>query len=923
MLDAVATGPAGLGLEGAPGIGKTTVWRDAVRSASDRGYRVLATAPAERDADLAFTGLGDLFDEVPSHVLATLPAPQRRALEVALFVEDVIAAPDDPQALPRATLRILRTLSADRPLLVAIDDEQWLDRPTARVLAFALARLRDEPVGVLIARRPQSAGALWHELARGFGGDGLPSVTLGPLELGALGQLLARELGKAPSRPRLRRIHEVSAGNPLYAVAIAGELDATGHRDAGDDDVLRLTPTLSRAIDQRISRLDTRGRDALLVVAALSTATLAQIQAILPGFVLGDLDAARSAAVVETAGERVRFTHPLLASAVYAQAEPARRRELHRLLADVVADPQARAHHLALGTEAPDREIALTLEHAATIAARAGASETAAILLEHAFRLTPATAEEARRSRTIAAAEQHFASGDLDRARSILEELLATMPPGPQRARALLTLARVRMDDFDAAAALAEQARHEAADLPRLVARAHDLLTEFCANRGDFEGARAHARAGVRAAEEADDPSLASRLLASEALTCFFAGEGVQEELLSRAVELDDAGGSVSTYFCASSALGLQRFWADEVDSARPLLEQGVLAARERGEESDLGGLLFHLAHLEYEAGSDGLAQRHAAEAIEISRLLADDQLASYTLWLQAYAAARHGDFAEARAGALEAISVAGRIGDHFIVSFSTALLAESDLHAGRPEAAHQALTAVREDLLGNGKGFAGSLTLSLWTTDIDALLLLDRSDEARRVLDTLLRRGDTVANPNALAVAHRSGGLIAAAQGNLADAITRLEAALSEHQRRPLPLEIGRTLLELGTVQRRAKRKSAAKASLEQAIVILTPLGAKVWLDRSRDELARVGLRRSSHGPGLTPAQQRVAQLAARGMTNREIAAALFMSQRTVETHLTKVYSELNLKTRTQLAAALAAGQPRQVNVSELRSQP
>ena len=259
MLDSLRSGPAGLALAGAPGIGKTTVWRDGVGSAADRGYRVLATAPAERDADLAFTGLGDLFDRVPTQVLATLPAPQRSALEVALFVEDVVAAPDDPRALPRATLGILRTLSADRPLLVAIDDEQWLDRPTARVLAFALARLRDERVGVLIARRPQSAGALWHELARGFGEDGLPSVTLGPLELGALGQLLARELGKAPSRPRLRRIHEISAGNPLYATAIAEELDATGHRDVGDD-VLRLTPDLATAIDQRIYRLDTRAR---------------------------------------------------------------------------------------------------------------------------------------------------------------------------------------------------------------------------------------------------------------------------------------------------------------------------------------------------------------------------------------------------------------------------------------------------------------------------------------------------------------------------------------------------------------------------------------------------------------------------------------------------------------------------------------
>jgi len=921
MLDGLADGPAGLAFEGAPGIGKTALWRDAVRSAGERGYRVLATSPAEADAGLAFAGLADLFDRLPGEVLATLPRPQRSALEAALFVRDATGAPDDPQALPRAAIRILRALSSDRPVLVAIDDEQWLDPPTARVLAFALVRLHDEPVGVLMARRPGSSGALWPELARGLGDGGLPSVTLGPLDLATLGELLAQELGRGTPRPRLRRIHEVSAGNPLYALAIARELEARGRHETGDEEILRLTPDLATAIEQRLSRLDPRGRDPLVVIAALATATLAQIQAVVPDFALADLDGARSAAVVEMAGERVRFTHPLLASSVYARAEPARRRELHRLLADVVADTQARAQHLALGAEAPDREIALTLEDAAIGAARAGAPETAARLLEHACRLTPASADQARRSRAIAAAEQHTAAGDLDRARAILEELLAAASRGPHRARALLALARIRMDDFSAASDLAEQAEREATAMPRVVAQAQDLLAELCVNGGDTAAAIAHARAGVRAAEQAGDPSLVSRLLAAEALTRFFSGGGVQEELLLRSVELDDGSGTVSTYFRASSTLGLQRFWADDVDSARPLLEQAVDTARECGQESDLGGLLFHLAHLEYEAGNEASAERYAGEAFEISRLLADDQLVSYTLWLRAYAAARQGDFDDARARAEEAASVAGRIGDHFIVCFATAIRAESDLRAGSPEVTHKTLAEVREDLVGHGTGFVGSLTLNMWTTDIDALLLLDRASEAQVVLDTLLARSDTAANPNAVAVAHRSGALIAAANGNLVGAIAGLEVAVSEHARRRLPLELGRTLVELGTVQRRAKQKSAAKASLEQAIAVLTPLGASVWLSRAQDELARVGLRRSRQAPGLTPAQRRVAQLVAQGMTNREVAAALFMSQRTVETHLTKIYGELNLKTRTQLAAALASGQA--ANLSELRSQP
>lgn len=176
LLEQVAVGPVGLALEGVPGIGKSTLWREGVQLARDRGLQVLATAPSEPDGALAFAGLGDLFDELPGSVVADLPEPQRRALDAALFVGDDAAAPADRQALPRATLSVLRGVAAAVPLLVAIDDEQWLDRASARVLAFALCRVRDEQILVLLARRPHSDGALWPELARGFGTGGLPAA---------------------------------------------------------------------------------------------------------------------------------------------------------------------------------------------------------------------------------------------------------------------------------------------------------------------------------------------------------------------------------------------------------------------------------------------------------------------------------------------------------------------------------------------------------------------------------------------------------------------------------------------------------------------------------------------------------------------------------------------------------------------------
>jgi DNA-binding CsgD family transcriptional regulator len=277
-------------------------------------------------------------------------------------------------------------------------------------------------------------------------------------------------------------------------------------------------------------------------------------------------------------------------------------------------------------------------------------------------------------------------------------------------------------------------------------------------------------------------------------------------------------------------------------------------------------------------------------------------------LWLHAFVASRRGALSEAQARAGAAIELAGQIGDHFIVAFSTAILAGTELASGQPEPAHERLPPLREALRGVGGGFVGSLTLPFWSYDIEALIALGRLEEAAQVLDELVDRAQRAQNPNALAVGHRCRALLLAARGETAAAIEALEQALTQHSLRPLPLEIGRTLVERGTLERRAKRKSAAKRSLEQALAVLEPLAAALLVQRARDELARVGLRRAQVSDGLTPAQQRVAELVLAGMTNREIADTLFMSVRTVETHLTKIYREVGVRSRTQLIGTLSA---------------
>ena len=906
MLDRVVVGPVGLALEGSPGIGKTTLLHDAVDSARQHDHDVIATSPGEPDASLAFAGLGDLLDGMPESVLKSLPDPQRRALAAALLMEDAVT-PVDAQALPRAVLSVVRELSQARPLMVAIDDEQWLDRPSARVLAFALNRLRTEPVCVLLARRPNSNGALWPELARGFPPAGLPSRLVGPLSLRALHDMLSADDDRVIPRPLMRRIHEASGGNPLYALAIAREIRRADPDEISD--ALPIPATLADAMARRLNRLPPDSADPLFVVAARSEATVADIQAVLPDFRLTQLDAAERAGVIAITADRVRFTHPLLASTHSERISAPRRRELHRRLAGVVSGEESRAHHAALGAEAPDRSLAVGLEHAAGAAARRGAPEVAAQLLEKACRLTPAVADDARRSRAVAAAEHHITAGDRARARTILEETLAELAAGPIRARALLLLGQIRMDDFDAAAALAKNALTEAAAHPRVSAQAQLLLSELWANRGDAALAVTHAREAVALAERTEDRGLLAQMLSIEGVTAFFNGYGVQRDLMTRAIEFQDDADDVPSYRVPSTSLGCQLFWSDDLDAARPLLERSLGRATERGEENDRAALHFHLAHLEWEAGNNEIAARYTREVIEATRQLVDDQAESYALWLQAFVASRRGNLTDAREYGRRAVVVAERIGDVFISSFASSILAATDLWSGDPQAAHTQLAPLREALLSGERGFVGSLTLVFWSLDVEALIALRHFDEAADVLAELSERASSAANPNAIAIAHRCRGLLAAAQGDTDDALDAMTHALAEHHRRPLPLEVGRTMLETGTLHRRAKRKTDAKRSLEEALTRLEGVQAMVWARRARDELGRIGLRRAAPSEGLTPTQARVAELVASGMTNRAIADTLFMSLRTVETHLTKVYRELGITSRTQLAAALAAG--------------
>jgi DNA-binding CsgD family transcriptional regulator len=905
MLDAVACAPAGLAIEGAPGIGKTTVWRAAAESARRREYLVLEAAPAEPDAPLAFAGLGDLFERLPEDVLQGLSGPQRRAVDAAIFDNEAGEPPPDPEALPRAILAVLRRLSAERPLVVAIDDEQWLDRASARVLGFALRRLRDEPVGVLLTRRSDSDGALWPQLAGVVGSSAMSTAILDQLEERAFGRLLESHLNGTISPPLLRRIHESAGGNPLYGLIIADELEPSGVHPASTRG-LPIPRTLTDAIGRRIEQVDPRGRDALLVVALVSRPTLASLQAAIPDFSLTDLDSAEQAGVIEIQGESVRFTHPLLASAHEQSVLAARRRELHRVLAEVVSGQEERAYHLALGAEVPDQEIAETLERASDMAARRGAPEVAAELLEHAARLTPMAGRETHNRRLVAAAEQYWLAGARAEARTRLEALVREMPEGPSRARALAQLGYIRNDDFDLGTALLEQALIEAGDDHRLRADIESKLGQLYSNIGDYFGMLAHAESAVASAERAGDPASLAVALGEQGLDMFWTGQGIDRDVFSRAIELERRCVDTPTMFLPSSDLAIAVLFDDELETARPMHERMVQRAIDRGEESELGYVLIGAALLEWLAGNLQAAERYLARAVELARQQVNDELDTWIAYQEGLHAAGRGELARARELIQHAFDLATASGNVQFVAWTTIGLASLDLWSGEPEQAHQRLNPFRERMLERGLRFIGSLTLPMWSTDIEALIALGRLAEAERVLADLHDRAAQSDNPHAVAIAHRCHGQLLAARGDVAGATEMMDAALEAHRRRPIPLELGRTLLEKGALQRRAKQKGAAKRTLEEALSVLELLEAHLWIDRARDELGRIGLRRAVVSEGLTPAQTRVAELAASGLSNQEIAGTLYMSTRTVESHLTKIYREYGVRSRAQLVNEL-----------------
>jgi DNA-binding CsgD family transcriptional regulator len=907
FMDAIPGGPRALLLEGQAGVGKTTVWRWALERGRAAGYRVLFCRPAEAEAKYSYAALGDLLEGLGADNWPDLPAPQRRALDVALLRDDEPGVRVDPRVVGAAVLASVRSLAAATPTLIAVDDVHWLDPPSARVLEFVVRRLQSEQIGLLASLRTPSPVGVPLNLDRALAGDAFTRLEIGPLNLGALHHVLRARLGAEFPRAVLIRLHETSGGNPFYALEMARDL--VEHGSDGQGNAVPIPRSLQELVERRLARLPRHTQDVLLTVAALSQPTRELVGAAHPETAEADIERAVRLGLIEIEGSAIRFSHPLLASVHYQGASPAHRRALHRRLAEVVTDVEERARHFALSTTEPDREVARSLEEAAGRARGRGAPEAAAALLDEACRLTPSEDVTARWNRMKEAAMCHYLAGDTDRARMLWEEMERSVPPGPARASALWHLIEFRHANLDPEEQIQAMVRalNEAGDDLALASEIHHTIALSLVWGGDAGRAQSHAESALRLAEAHGDPTAVALANTAAAVVRFLGGRGVSRDLIERAIGLDWATRELPLENAPRLMCGLiVAQIGEDPEAVRSDYAEVYRQAQDGGLEVSLPILFFFMSDLERRAGNWELAVRYATDCANAAARAEQAFRAPLGLLALAEVDVRRGNLHAAQAAATEALATAEK-GHSFVEARILATLGFIELSRSDPKAAHQWLQRVVQ--LEETGGYDEPTAFHCDHNEIEALIEMGQLDEAAPLVDRLELRGQALDRAWAIAVGARSRGLLSAAQGDLLSAQSALERALVAHGRLAEPFELGRTLLALGNVQRRRRQKQAARATLQRAQAVFEVLGATGWAARAADEIRRGGLQPAGREQ-LTPTEERVAKLVAAGRTNREIGGALFITVKAVEANLTRIYAKLEVRSRTQLALRLRAQQ-------------
>ena len=736
-------------------------------------------------------------------------------------------------------------------------------------------------------------------------------VLVGPLGVDALSALLRQRLGARFLRPVLRQLEEISGGNPFYAIELAEGLLQFG-RELEPGESLPLPAHLRDVIGTRLRSLSRQASEAVLATALLARPAASTVEGTISGRGAGVAEAI-SAGVLPSVGGSLRFTHPLFAAGVLDMTSTSERKRLHKRLADYVTEPEERARHLAEAADGPDEAIAAAVEAAANSVAGRGAPDAAVVLAKLAVELTPASQPTSLHKRRVESAQYVFTAGDPRHAAEMLARQRLAAAAGRERAEVGLEFALAVRAVHGASAAIehCEDALREVDGSEELELQAR-ILTELAdMHRAEMRTDSDASERAVALAEKVSNAGLLARALGLHGLALNDRELSPSEEYWARALDVERASGQLLNRGPAH-AYAIVLFLRGEFAAAESLLRE-VADSMRRDWNPALPNVLLYLSDVARAIGLWDDAVAYAEEAHEVVQQTGRDSLEPQCVLFKGRLALLRGELRHAQSGVasaqatLEQLRFQGVIGSGVTVEevLANLLLGRVALMSGRYREAHEHFAPELESLRAIQ---LREMLVEVLADDVTALLALGKRDKARREVDEMQQIARAVRKPWLEALAYRSHGIVAAAQGDVVPALEHLERSrdLLETDVSEWPFELGRTLLALGSVQRRARQKLAARQTLERAREIFEGLGARLWAEKTRAELRQISGRPSRAG-ALTATEQGVAELVAAGRSNVEVAHELFMSPKTVEWNLSKIYKKLHVRSRAELAAKLA----------------
>jgi len=865
--------PGGLVVTGEPGLGKSALWEYAADLATERGAMVLRATPGEGEERYSFGVLHDLFrdTDLDDH---RLRGPVREAL-AAVLLREAVTGPVDAQLVEAGVHDLLADLAADHQVVVCVDDAHWADPGSLQAVTFAARRLDRAPVQFLLTRR---AGFGRTTLEASLARRELRQVEPRPLSVKETARLLRHDLSLTLSSRVLRLVDEQSRGNPLFVLEIGRALLQRGIPEAGKP--LGLPAEMADVLGLRVRDLPDDQRTVLLAVALdgqLSATDLVSLAGLEPVE-----RAARERLVSLAEGGRARPWHPLLAAAARETATSVGQQDMHRRLAEIVSRPEHRVRHLALASAEPDEELAAALSESARLAGERGATETAIELAELALTRTP-DGSPTRTGRALDLGNRMAVVNETERLTDFLEAEIERIPHGPERGRALLMLLNGRWETVAHAQLLVDRAFAECGGDPLIRGRALE--------------ARSFIAGGVSVSNAAE-----CLAWAEEAIE-LGAHEEHEWRLLGRARSWCLVRGGRPPEPPEGEPLWKRLIWRGELAAAEQAVRERIGAAEEAGRFQESESYWERLFDVLERSGRVREAQAFLDALMDLD--LSANEATTLEV-MRAVVTMRYGDIVAAREAASMAREHAERFGDVWNRLEADHALAVTALQSGEPEAAETRLRAVFDHVVTAGLLEPGTFPVA--PDLVEALALQGRHDEAREVIAWLEQISADQDHPWGRAMSERSRVLVGLLDESVPskDASIRITAVVDELTTLGLLHDAARAHLVIGSALRRQRQWGLARDHLASAKARFGELGAEGWSTTVRGELSRVGGRRPAVEGALTPTELEVARLASEGLANKTIARQLNVSISTVETHLTRAYEKLGVRSRARLGARL-----------------